>query len=620
MPSSRPRTARWKLALSAIGAVVAATVVLPTAPARAAAAPPAVDDATIQLAIDGFYSYLFRNAEVDPIVEPCPILTPEQLGWYTQQWGVTPSTQGYVIDAGLNADLGDNVSLYCGVDLDLVAASPDPAAPFGIGLEVSYLLGATSLESVLAADEGTVLVPAVATVGGQLGGWCGSGANAVCLLRWSRNELLISFAVVGPPSGVQQQAMVDMFAAMLPEMVANLGASYRETSGPTTLPSLPPLPDNQPTGPTTTVAAATTVPPATTMAPAPATTVPPATTMAPAPATTVAPPAPAVAPAPTTALAASTTVAAPTIPATSTTVAVPTVPPVPVTTAGQPTVPPLVPAPTVAVPTAPPPGPPPSTSTTEPADVNGSTGDTVSTDTPVDTASTEDEPSSTAPGDGDVTASTTDEIASTEPDSSLASVPAGAWAEGEVAIPAGVPGEVSIVMQSAPDSSGVSFILRNDTGTTVYGVEISGVARDADGRLVATGNGSVAPDEIPAGGWAMGRLSFGYDSLVGDEELELAVTGVESDTFRDPMLLTVTEATLNPGGYTDELVGIARNDESVAANFPSASVACFDGDELTGVFHGYGDTDDVAPGATTPFSVSIPSDVLCATWVVLVEA
>lgn len=612
MPSKRSRTARWEVVLGAIGTVVATSLVAPVISSPAAATPPpTVDDATIELAIDGFYSYLTRNAQIDPIVEPCPMLTPEQLGWYTQQWGVIPSTQGYVIDAGLNSDLGDNVSLYCGVDLDAVAASPDPAAPFGVGLEASYLLGATSLESVLAADEGTILVPAVATVGGQLGGRCGSGANSVCLMRWSRNELLISMVVIGPPGAVQQQAMVDMLTAMLPEIVTNLGAAYQDSAGPTTLPSLPPLPGT-PTVPATTAGPATTAAaPATTVSVPPTTaagpTVPPATTAA-APATTAA--APTLPPAPTTVAA---TAAAPTLPA---------LPPTTLATATTVTAAPTVPP----TPTVPPPAPP---STTDAATETSAAPD--DSDAPDDTAADETGPGdsevpddsasdSNVPDGSDASTSESTDVGSSSPDAGVDGMPEGAFVEGAAKIPAGTPGEVTIVMQSEPDSSGVSFIVRNDTDEPAFDVEISGVARDADGTLVSTGSATVTPTEIPAGGWAMGEIRFGFDSLAGDEEIELAVTGVESETFRSPVMLTVTEATLSAGGYTDELVGIAQNDAAAGVTYPIATVACFDGSELTGVFTGLTDADDVAAGATTPFSINVSAEVTCTSWVVIVEA
>lgn len=206
-----------------------------------------------------------------------------------------------------------------------------------------------------------------------------------------------------------------------------------------------------------------------------------------------------------------------------------------------------------------------------------------------------------------------------EPDDAPATdeLPDGAFAEGAPSVPAAADGEVAVVLDAPIAASGVAFVVRNGTDEPVHDVEVSAVVRDAEGRLVAAGAATVVPGEIVAGGWAVGAVRFGHDALTGDAEVELAVTRTTSGPSSDRVPLAVTDATLIADGEAAELTATVEGDVDAAAR---ASVACFDGDELTGVFSDEILADAPAADAPIPVSIEVPADVACPAWIVVAEA
>jgi hypothetical protein len=112
------------------GGIVAALIAVTTATATladdahaAGAAPSPITDADIAAAGLGVLAFGLRNLGVEPITEPCPVLTQDQLGWYLAQQGFTPNFTGFSVDAYYDNDVGD------GVSATTIGPSTTPALP-----------------------------------------------------------------------------------------------------------------------------------------------------------------------------------------------------------------------------------------------------------------------------------------------------------------------------------------------------------------------------------------------------------------------------------------------------------------------------------------------------------
>jgi peptidoglycan hydrolase-like protein with peptidoglycan-binding domain len=178
---------------------------------------------------------------------------------------------------------------------------------------------------------------------------------------------------------------------------------------------------------------------------------------------------------------------------------------------------------------------------------------------------------------------------------------------GQVVVPPGEPGQLSVALTGSDDGSSVPMIVRNNTDAPLSSVDVTGVARDASGNLVATGaSQGFAPDRLEPGDWGIGYVYFDIDALSGDETFEFTAVGEPSDeSFIDRVPLTITEAAVQPGDFSDRVAGIATNDTAEAATLGEIYVACFDGGVLVGVATGFTDVDEVPPGGIAPFTVDL---------------
>jgi Mg-chelatase subunit ChlD len=140
---------------------------------------------------------------------------------------------------------------------------------------------------------------------------------------------------------------------------------------------------------------------------------------------------------------------------------------------------------------------------------------------------------------------------------------------------AGESGELSIVAVGPyQEGLGLPIVVRNDTGEDVEGVEVSAVARDADGGLLGQGStNGIYPYVVVDGGLAFGRIYFGVGDLPDDAEYE--DVEIEAEPRSDePIFLdmTVEEAGVREG----QIVGIVRNDQGQDVSNLRPAIACFD--------------------------------------------
>ncbi len=180
-------------------------------------------------------------------------------------------------------------------------------------------------------------------------------------------------------------------------------------------------------------------------------------------------------------------------------------------------------------------------------------------------------------------------------------------------VPAGEPGVLSVALTGPTDGSTVPMIVRNNTATAIQGVEVSGIARDSSGGLIATGaSQGFIPNLVEPGQWSIGYVYFDYDALTGDETFEFTATGAEPfDEFIGTVTLIVTEAVVQPDGGGSRIVGIVQNNTAADATLAQVYVACFEGPFLLGVHSGFADGDPAAAGGTSGFTVSTYGDAAC---------
>jgi hypothetical protein len=287
------------LALITVALGSVATVGTVSTVATAAQSPAVVDDAQVELAKLGVTLF-----SLDHLTEPateCPAVRADEVGFWMGQLGMTGTSQGYSVDAFAPDDV-EALAIFCGVNPNDFVQTPDPAAPYALGLEVYSLLeGATFAQLLTTMSSPVTPTPTPdPALGGEVATWCGTPGQVVCLSFWHRNGLVLDVLLVGPAE-LNETTAQQLLLSMVDNAVTNL-AAYGGSSGTATTVA-PVTPTVAPTVPVPTVAPVTpTIAPVTpTVAPVP-TAVPVPTVPVPtvAPVTpTVAPVTPTVAPVPT---------------------------------------------------------------------------------------------------------------------------------------------------------------------------------------------------------------------------------------------------------------------------------------------------------------------------------
>lgn len=173
-------------------------------------------------------------------------------------------------------------------------------------------------------------------------------------------------------------------------------------------------------------------------------------------------------------------------------------------------------------------------------------------------------------------------------------------------LPQGDPGLV-VVLAGPPGTFGVvPIVIRNNTDTPAYNIELSATARDAAGAILGTARGDdITPSYVPPGGVAIGRVLF-QDTPIDGANIEYNITSAGGPGFiftrRD---LVIEEHQLVNGN----VVGLSMNNHSTALNLTKVIVMCFDDDLIpSAVRFDFTDQDRVEAGAELPFSVDLLGD------------
>jgi len=228
-----------------------------TASSASPATHPAITDSDVSLASIGLSLFVLEHvAAPEAITDPCPLLRPDQVGFFMSQQGFAPTQSGYSVSLFREDDATTGTTgVQCGVDLETSMAAPDPAAPHAVILDAFNPPEGMTIQDFATAFGASVLGPGAADVGGDLTGFCGAiSGQPVCIVGWLRQPLVVEIGVGGP--GVTLDATVAMLNAMLPSIVESLAAFEPSVSATTVVPTTLPGVSVPPTVAPTTAAAA----------------------------------------------------------------------------------------------------------------------------------------------------------------------------------------------------------------------------------------------------------------------------------------------------------------------------------------------------------------------------
>ncbi len=187
--------------------------------------------------------------------------------------------------------------------------------------------------------------------------------------------------------------------------------------------------------------------------------------------------------------------------------------------------------------------------------------------------------------------------------------PASVYISGDVVIPPGESGRLSVVLVGPPLQSSVPVVVRNRTANALTSLEVTGTARNEAGTLVASGSShGLVPAVLLPGEWGFGQVYFGGSDLPGDATFDLTATGrtAEENRFFGAADVTVVEVARAAGLVGEAIVGIVRNTTGEEVRGPiSTVVICFADGRPTSTHQGYVDGNSVPPGATVSLSVDL---------------
>ncbi|MHA7154250.1 hypothetical protein [Arthrobacter sp. TMN-50] len=172
----------------------------------------------------------------------------------------------------------------------------------------------------------------------------------------------------------------------------------------------------------------------------------------------------------------------------------------------------------------------------------------------------------------------------------------------------GSDGNVDVVtsgpINSSPGGTKVPIAIRNNSGDTITGIDVTGAAKDAAGTIIGSGQSQgVNPANVPPGGIALGFVYY-QSEIPADAAIDFTVasTPLEGEPyFRD---LQMDQANL----VGESITGQATNTSDDTINGPyGVSVYCFsEAGELLSTQGGYASPDaDLGAGQSVTFEIPL---------------
>ena len=177
--------------------------------------------------------------------------------------------------------------------------------------------------------------------------------------------------------------------------------------------------------------------------------------------------------------------------------------------------------------------------------------------------------------------------------------------------------EVTVIAVGTPENS-TPVVVRNNTSGVVE-VDLTATARNADGDLVGSGEDQgLEPVQVEPGHIAIGYVYLGFDDPPPGTTLAVEARGSTPNTDFGGLPAVIVEHNLTSGQFSEQVVGIVRNDNDVRMEGPiSILVMCFD-DEGNPLSHasGFLDTDALDPDQEGSFAVDLYGDDGCPKYLV----
>lgn len=183
----------------------------------------------------------------------------------------------------------------------------------------------------------------------------------------------------------------------------------------------------------------------------------------------------------------------------------------------------------------------------------------------------------------------------------------------------GEPGELSVIAVGTPDGdlSSIPFVVRNNTSSPVYSVAATGRVSDG-GQLVGSGSDQgVEPAVVAPGEIAFGYVYFSATPPAGSTVEVSATADSDPGSFFNSVAMTISDANLVPGDWSDQLIGEVTAPADTEVSGPvSVMVLCVDAEgTLSRTFGGYTDGDaSILPGTSATYSVGLHED--CPTFLI----
>lgn len=201
------------------------------------------------------------------------------------------------------------------------------------------------------------------------------------------------------------------------------------------------------------------------------------------------------------------------------------------------------------------------------------------------------------------------------PDSGAGAKPATSpllMVQGKVVVPRGEAGKLSVVRVGRPDPyrtlDSVPVVVRNRTQSTVYGIEVTAIAKTRDGSFEWSGSSKgLTPYTVGPGEWAFGDVDFGAD-VPDDATIEAEAVGSTERGFTPKLDLKAVEATIVTSQVGQQIVGVVENGNAETVAGPvSVDTVCFSsaGTAITGTHQTFLDVREIPPGDTASFTIDL---------------